>query len=276
MRTPRVARPGRARRPPWSMALVALLLAAVAGGCQLIRGVGLAEPTASIVPGPVTNVSLGIYSGRPDPSWSLTEQESAEFGRLLGSLPSTVGEPPEGGLGYHGFFLTPSSIGQPGWTLVAFRGAIAAPGSGSRPYLVDRDRTVERYLLDSGRSHLTAEEIEAVESDLAPPQAEPQSSGIGALLTQPPPPVAVTPVSCPSALLAGTLAVDPEHALGVRDEFGLHVVVWPFGYSVAPAQPPALLDSLGGIAARVGDAIQLPGGEDGQGRWVVCPNRPLA
>ena len=157
----------RAALQPWSMAVLAVLVAMLVCGCQLIRLVGSAESTpASIVPGPITNVSLGIYSGRPDPSWSLTEDESAELGRLVGALPSTVGDPPHGGLGYHGFVLTTSG-GPADGTLVAYRGAIADLGSGPRTYLVDVDRTVERYLLKSGRSHLTTGEVDAVETDLA-------------------------------------------------------------------------------------------------------------
>ena len=87
-------------------------------------------PARSIVPGSITNVSLGIYSGRPDPSWALSEAESAELSRLLASLPSTVGEPPQGGLGYHGFVLAPADAGRADRTLVAYRGTIDDLGSG--------------------------------------------------------------------------------------------------------------------------------------------------
>ena len=110
------------------------------------------KPARSLAPALIRTVALGIYSGRPDPSWVLTEAESAELDRLLGSLPSTVGEPPQGGLGYHGFMLGPADPGQGDRTLVAYRGTIADLGSGSRAYLVDVDRSVERYLLETGRS----------------------------------------------------------------------------------------------------------------------------
>jgi hypothetical protein len=120
-----------------------------------------------IVPGAVVSVSLGIYSGRPDPSWPLTETQTAELGRLSGSLPSAVGEPPEGGLGYHGFTVVVTTAGGQARTLVAFRGTLAAPGVGRRVYLVDAGRTVERYLLDTGRPFLSATEVDAVDADLA-------------------------------------------------------------------------------------------------------------
>jgi len=134
-------------------------------------------PIASVIPGSITNVTLGIYSGRPDPTWALTEAESAELCRLVSALPSTIGDPPQGGLGYHGFFLVPADTGKAERTLVAYRGTVADLGEGSGTYLVDVDRTVERYLLETGRSHLSAGEVEAVETDLATITSSPTSSG---------------------------------------------------------------------------------------------------
>ena len=171
MRTSQVTDAGLgAARPPWSMALLAVLIAMVVGGCQLLRVVGTGESAPmSIPPGSITNVSLGIYSGLPDPTWALTEAESAELDRLLESLPSTIGDPPLGGLGYHGFVLAPADVGEADDTLVAYRGTISDLGSGSDTYKVDVDRTVERYLLDTGRPYLSADEIDVVEIDLAAP-----------------------------------------------------------------------------------------------------------
>jgi hypothetical protein len=102
-----------------------------------------------------------------------------------------------------------------------------------------------------------------------PRQPMPGSSGSGTLLTQPPPSLAATPEPCMAALFVGTLAEDPQHALGVRDDLGsLHTVVWPYGYSV---QHTDLLDEFGNGVATIGDPLQMGGGEDGQGRWIVCP-----
>lgn len=124
-------------------------------------------PPAGIVPGAAVTVSLGIYSGRSDPSWSLSEAQTAELRRLVDALPPATGEPPEGGLGYHGFSIAAATGAGETWTLVAYRGAVARPRSGPRVYLVDTDRTVERYLLDTGRAHLSGAEVSAVDTDLA-------------------------------------------------------------------------------------------------------------
>jgi hypothetical protein len=151
------SRPGAGRRRAVAIALAALLVAA----CGSTTSPG---PT-----GESTSVALGIYSGRPDPTWTLTEAQAAELSRRLGHLAPAVGTPPEGGLGYRGFTIATRGSGEGDRSLVVYRGAVAAPGVGSRSYLVDPMRSLERYLLDTGRSHLTAEHVRAVEADLATP-----------------------------------------------------------------------------------------------------------
>ena len=122
------------------------------------------SPSASLAEtGPVA-VSLGIYSGRPDPSWTLTAEEAEGLVNLLASLPEGTGAPPVGGLGYHGF-----TIALPEGTLVAYRGSVAPPGDGERAVRADPTRSVERYLLETSRSHLTAVEASEVERALTTP-----------------------------------------------------------------------------------------------------------
>jgi hypothetical protein len=101
------------------LALAALLL---------LSACGPMVPTGSVPPaGPSTTVTLGIYSGRPDPSWMLTTREATTLDAMLAALVTVTDTPPVGGLGYHGFTMT-----TPTTTLVAYRGAIAAPGEGPR------------------------------------------------------------------------------------------------------------------------------------------------
>lgn len=148
-------------------ALAALLL----GACVSAAPTPTAQPASQTPAQPSSMaVSLGIYSGRPDPSWTLTDEQIAEFGRLVEPLPTAVGDPPAGGLGYHGFYVLVSEPGQADRTLVAYRGFIADSGSGPRTFWQDAERTVEAYLLETGRPHLTANVIAAVEADLGLPK----------------------------------------------------------------------------------------------------------
>ena len=48
-------------------------------------------------------VTLEIFSGRPNPSWTLSAEEGQELARRLQGLPPSGRSPPEGDLGYRGF-----------------------------------------------------------------------------------------------------------------------------------------------------------------------------
>jgi hypothetical protein len=109
-------------------------------------------------------VTLGIYSGRPDPTWTLTGAEAATLDAMLAALAEVTDTPPVGGLGYHGF-----TIARPTSTVVAYRGAVGAPGEGPRAMSADPTRSIERYLLETSRSHVTLGEYAAAELAIAAP-----------------------------------------------------------------------------------------------------------
>jgi hypothetical protein len=124
------------------------------------------SPARSVAPaGPVV-VTLGIYSGRPDPTWTLTVDEAAAVDAALAALPDGTGTPPVGGLGYHGF-----SIARPGSTSVAYLGTVAPPGDGPRPMKADPTRSIERCLLKTSGSHVTPDEYAIAELAIAAPSA---------------------------------------------------------------------------------------------------------
>ena len=130
----------------------------LAVGCSGNDASGGASPA-----GPV-RVALGLYSGRPDPEWTLTAEQVAALDEALRALPDSTGSPPTGGLGYHGFMIV-----RPGSTLVAYLGAVAPPGVGPRAMKADPTRSIERYLLVTSRAHVTADEYEAAKGALAGP-----------------------------------------------------------------------------------------------------------
>ena len=107
---------------------------------------------------PQIDIVLGIYSGVPDPTWTLTDDQATELATALASLTRVEGPAPVGGLGYHGF-----TIISPDGTLVAFDGTVANTASTPPYYLADPDRTIERFLLDTARTQLKPEELAEVE-----------------------------------------------------------------------------------------------------------------
>lgn len=141
------------------LVIIALVLqmAACDGAIQPDSG-GSSLPIASVGP---TDVILGLYSGRPDPEWALTNEQAATLDTLLATLRDGTGTPPVGGLGYHGF-----TIVHAGRRMVAYRGILAAPGDGPRAVKEDPNRSVERFLLETSRTHVTPDEFAEVQRAL--------------------------------------------------------------------------------------------------------------
>ena len=102
--------------------------------------------------------NLLIYSGVPDPYWSLTAEDLEQLEAIAARLSPTEGVPPEGGLGYRGFRVT-----GPQGTWRVNGGVVLTPDSAAGTALADPERLVERFLLESGLALLTAEEVDIVE-----------------------------------------------------------------------------------------------------------------
>jgi hypothetical protein len=105
-------------------------------------------------------VTLDVFSGRPNPEWTLTPAESAEFERRLAAL-SPVSVAPAGRtqpLGYRGFEVR----GRPMLVRV-FHGEAVNGGLA----LVDPGRGLERWLLDSGRGNLDPNLAAYVDSQIS-------------------------------------------------------------------------------------------------------------
>jgi len=155
-------------------ALLALLVVVAVEGCGGGPSTGSSPassstPTMAASDAPMTRATatLGIYSGRLDPTWELAEAQAEQVAEALAALPTRTGTPVEGGLGYHGFTLLLRRSEQADATLVAYRGIVAPQGVGPRSCWIDVGRAVERLLLDTGRPVLTPTEVAVVEADLA-------------------------------------------------------------------------------------------------------------
>src|SRR5262249_10091164 len=92
-----------------------------------------------------------IYSGRPNPSWTLAPATTAEVTAALKALPALPdGGRAEPGLGYSGMMLDVSAPGdsKATWT---FSKGVATQGDHR---FSDAGRKVERLLIESGRMHI--------------------------------------------------------------------------------------------------------------------------
>ncbi len=106
----------------------------------------------------VMDVELDIFSGRPNPTWRLTEGESAAFlEKLTGLNPTDEGKIRDG-LGYRGLVVT-----SPGETVAGFESIVCSGGLvlGRRreasQRFVDENRNLERWLFRTGKGHVSEE-----------------------------------------------------------------------------------------------------------------------
>ncbi len=203
--------------PSGSGSLATPSLSAAPSGASACDGPALPNaaspgPAGSAPAARIVVVTLGIYSGRADPTWALTVDQAASIDAAVAALPDETGTPPVGGLGYHGFTILDKIRGT---TLVAYAGAIAAPGDGPRSMKADPTMSIERCLLETSRSHVTAVEYATAEAAIAaPPAPSPGAS------TSPAPsatPGAPTPLLGLSPVSVTFVSVDDGWVLGSGD-----------------------------------------------------------
>jgi hypothetical protein len=98
-------------------------------------------------------IELDVFSGRPNPSWQMTAEESAEFRHRTSSLPKTEKLSDEGGLGYRGFVISDSgkAVGTPS-NIRVYKGVLTINGDGTEDHYNDVNG-VEQLLLRQAHNH---------------------------------------------------------------------------------------------------------------------------
>ena len=95
-------------------------------------------------------VMLDIFSGRPNPRWTISLAQEMEFGRLVAAAPlDAITAQPEP-LGYRGFVVTLDAETEQARTITVGLGRIVEGAVTHR----DDGRLTERWLLTSGTGHL--------------------------------------------------------------------------------------------------------------------------
>ena len=101
-------------------------------------------------------VEVDIFSGRLNPHWELTVRESQEFARRFQSLAAQKGEGfVKAGLGYRGLIVRESweeGEGEP--DIVICHGFVVAKLQGESQLFTDRNRALEKWLIQTGEGRL--------------------------------------------------------------------------------------------------------------------------
>lgn len=90
-------------------------------------------------------VELDVFSGRPNPSWTLSPEEADELARRLEDLRSLDQVPVEPGLGYRGFLLS-----SPGREIRVYQGGVTVTEGGTTRRYADVSQ-IERWLTEQAR-----------------------------------------------------------------------------------------------------------------------------
>lgn len=97
-------------------------------------------------------VTLDLFSGLPNPFWSVACDQAADLIQMIGAMATTAtpAEPP--GLGYRGVAVAANCPDLPRGAWHVFGGTVTFEGR----TLVDTGRTLERWLVASGDGHVNA------------------------------------------------------------------------------------------------------------------------
>jgi hypothetical protein len=113
----------------------------------------------------VVEVELDIFSGRPNPTWILSDGEGDIFLKRLSILPRASAKKLSTNLGYRGFIVR--VMNETEKSLVRIQnGMVLLSQDDTNVYYRDQNRDFEQWLLNSGKSSLKSDLFKIVEGEL--------------------------------------------------------------------------------------------------------------
>ena len=109
-------------------------------------------------------VELDIFSGMPNPTWILTNAEADTFVKQLAALSRTSARELSGNLGYRGFIVQVTQ-GADTQLIRIQTGTVHVSKGATNIYTFDKNRELERWLLNTGKPHLKNELFQIVERE---------------------------------------------------------------------------------------------------------------
>ncbi len=113
-------------------------------------------------------VELDIFSGRPNPCWTMTAAEALAFTDRLDGLPPAEPCPLFAGLGYRGLIVTlERPLAESTVRIQRGMAQIARGGGTDRLYFEAWGRALERWLLETGKRQLPADLLRILEREFS-------------------------------------------------------------------------------------------------------------
>ena len=113
---------------------------------------------------PRIEVELDIFSGMPNPTWVLTNAEADSFLQQLAAVSPTSAWELSGNLGYRGFVVQVTH-GSKTQLIRIQTGTVQSTNGAPVFYGYDKDRELERWLLNTGKPHLKNELFQIAERE---------------------------------------------------------------------------------------------------------------
>jgi hypothetical protein len=128
-------------------------------GCIILFGgyyaMNATETSSAATPQSTANVTLEIYSGRPDPTWALDDASLKTLRERVAALKATAPDTPVfEGLGYRGIrvaITAPDALS----SVSVSRGIVTVERGSEKSRFVDSGRELELWLVKSGEKTLT-------------------------------------------------------------------------------------------------------------------------
>lgn len=158
----------RTHRTRFTLAVLALFAALSCGGADVSKRPE-EKPLPEERPVPprpdAATVEVDLYSGRPNPSWSLTPEEVVQLVQRVDALaPADAVEPP-GRLGYRGLRFRLYAQGREIASAESFDGHLRFQDpAGPRP-LADPEGELERWLLGTGQGKIESQVYETLRNE---------------------------------------------------------------------------------------------------------------
>jgi hypothetical protein len=110
-------------------------------------------------------VEFDIFSGMPNPTWHLTDAEADSFVKQLAEVSRTSATTLAGNLGYRGFIVQVTQ-GADAQLIHVQTGAVHMTKGATKLYGRDENRTLERWLLNTGKPHLKKDLFQIAEREI--------------------------------------------------------------------------------------------------------------
>jgi hypothetical protein len=135
---------------------------------------GVTEPIPTVatpVLGSPARVELDVFSGRPNPTWTLTAAETKTFRDMVAALPGTGTLTFPDPLGYRGMLVSLPAEEANGsvttWRI--WRGVVQQTSDATSTFYVDSDRALEMWLLQSGQIHIEPDLFKTIQAEIGSP-----------------------------------------------------------------------------------------------------------